>query len=141
PLPFGLGLGAGVERLDGAGAGASGRLSLAASYAPGRRGAVGFALRHIEGGPLDGMTGVDLSFIARPSDRVAATLVVHDLLGPSGLVGLRGQALPTTFLGGLAYRPFGYDYLSLEGLFGVDTDRRIAAGGAVAVWVPYVGRL
>src|SRR5690606_18901078 len=39
-LPFGLGLGLGVERLDGDGAGRSGRFSLAGSYAPGRRGAV-----------------------------------------------------------------------------------------------------
>lgn len=142
PLPLRLGLGAGVERLEGEdGDGASGRFSFAAAYAPSATSSVGLAVRHLEGGPLDGATNVDLSLLLRPTSRVALSIVAHDLLGPSGLVGLQGEAIPATFVGAIALRPFGYDYLTVEALGGVDTDGVGSVGGTVAVWVPYFGRL
>ncbi len=142
PLPLGLGLGVGIERLSADRIdGPAGRLSFAFAYAPSDSSSVGLAVRHIEGGALDGATNVDLSFLLRPTSRFALSLVAHDLLGPSGLVGLNGDAIPASFVGALAVRPFGYDYVTLEALGGVDTDRLGSVGGTVVVWVPYFGKL
>ncbi|MBC7172407.1 MAG: hypothetical protein H5U40_08280, partial [Polyangiaceae bacterium] len=142
PLPLGFGVGVGIERLPGIGPeGPVGRFSFAAAYGPTDRGSIGFAVRHLEGGALDGATNVDVSMLLRPTSRFALSVVAHDVLGPTGLVGLHGQAIPASFVGAVAVRPFGYDYLTVEALGGIDTDRRGSVGGTMAVWVPYFGRV
>ncbi len=142
PLPFGLGVGLGVERLADVGpSGPAGRFSFAFAYAPSDATAMGLAVRHLEGGALDGATNVDLSVLLRPTSRFAISLVAHDVLGPAGLIGLNGAAIPTSFVGAVAVRPFGYDYLTIEALGGIDTDRLGSVGGTIVGWVPYFGRI
>jgi protease-4 len=141
PLPLGFGLGFGVERVKGLrDIDGVGRFSFAFAYGNEHVGG-GLAVRHLEGGILDGATTVDLSLLLRPSSRFAISLLAQNVLGETGLVGLNGQQLPTTMLGALTYRPWGYDYLTLEAFTAVNSDWDVGVGGLASVWVPHAGRL
>ncbi len=102
---------------------------------------LGFAVRHIEGGTVDGATTLDLAMLVRRSRFFAFSLVGNDVFGPAGRVGLNGLTVPAVVLGAFSVRPHGDDYLTLEGFGAVATDGRVGFGGLAAAGLPRGGRI
>ncbi len=94
-LPLGLGLGFSAERVTGE-AGSFGRLSLGLAWAAGRTFAFGGTLNYVGGGPLGGVTGLNMSVGMRPSRWMEFSLAAYDILGPLGLT-TSTHDVPATF--------------------------------------------
>lgn len=142
PLPFGFAGALSIEHLRGGlPYGPSTQFALGGAYGRTARFSVGFTVRHIQGGPVDGATTLDLALLVRRSRFFAFSLVGYDVLGPARLVGLDGLSVPAVVLGAFSVRPLGADDLTLEGFGGVASDGRVGFGGYASVGLPRGGRL
>ena len=142
PLPFRRAAAASADwvRPENTGEAERGRFSLGLAWARSRHLAVGGAVRFFgSDDPVGGVATVDLGATFRPAPFLAMGVVVHDVLGPPGLVG--GDAIPATFDAGVQLRPFATDQLLFEVMTAVDTDGRVGVRGLAGVEVPRVGRL
>lgn len=139
-LPFGLGVGVGVDASRPTGGALFGRFSFGLGWQSGGF-ATGAVVRGLAGGGpfARGATTLDFGVSYRATGRLAFALNGFDLLSPSGLGGA-ADALPATGVLTAQVRPFADESLLVEASGAVDADGRVGVEGRLHLRVPHVGR-
>jgi protease-4 len=146
PLLFGLSAGAGASSFEvpapGGRAPRAGGAALALGWAPSRALGIGATLRWLSGrdAGLTGVATVDVAATWRPSPTLALSVVLRDVNGPERSDAAL-NALARSVVLAAAIRPFAAAGLSLDASAALDDRGRLAARGAVAVGIPYLGQV
>ncbi|MGD8861887.1 MAG: signal peptide peptidase SppA [Myxococcales bacterium] len=127
----------------GGGDGDRAMAALSLALAPGPGFSLGLTTRTFYSGDprFDGLTGVDVGMLARPSSVLGFSLVGRDLFVSREGFGTTGLELGSSVLFSVGVRPFGDETLTLDlGLAAPTEDlERLSGRGGVAVSVPYLG--
>jgi protease-4 len=117
--------------------------ALALAFSPNPAFSLGLTTRTFASGNarFDGMTGIDLGVLFRPSSWLGISLTARDLFVSRSGFGTTGLDLGSSALLSAGLRPFGTDDVTLD--FGLETStddtKRLGARGGLALLLPYVG--